>query len=114
MVEVMFILEFFALEGNPSLLYGYCIAVVYCMCILGARNREGDCEREKRILQRICCRFCLFILLDNIKEGLVVRGGRSPNLVNHVYLCLSGFMCFVCLYFLHIYVFHCSVIFNFF
>ena len=41
-------------------------------------------------------------LLDNRKEGLVVRGGRSPNWVNHVYLCLSGFMCFVCFCFSHI------------
>ena len=75
---------------------------VYCMCILGARNREGDCEREHRILQRICCRFCLFILLDNRKEGLAIRGVRSPNWVNHVYLRLSSFMCFVCFYFPHI------------
>ena len=75
---------------------------MYGVCILGARNREGDCEREKRILQWICCRFCLFILLDNRKEGLAVRVGRSPNWVNNVYLCLSGFMCFVCLYFPHI------------
>ena len=41
-------------------------------------------------------------LLDNRKEGLVVRGGRSPNWVNHVYLYLSSLMCFVCLYFMHI------------
>ena len=75
---------------------------VYCMCILKVRNIYGDYEREQRILQRICCRLCLFILLDNRKEGLAIRGGCSPNWVNHVYLCLSGFMCFVCLYFSHI------------
>ena len=75
---------------------------VYYVCILGARNREGDCEREQRILQWIFCSFFLFILLDNRKEGVVIQGGRSPNWVNHVYLCLSSFMCFVCLYFLHI------------
>ena len=46
--------------------------------------------------------FVSSFLLDNRKERLVVRGGRSPNWVNHVYLCLSGFMCFVCLYFPHI------------
>ena len=33
-------------------------------------------------------------LLDNRKEGLVVQGGRSSNWVNHVDLCLSGFMHF--------------------
>ena len=42
------------------------------------------------------------VLLDNRKEGLAIQGGCSPNWVNHVYLCLSGFMCFVCLYFPHI------------
>ena len=73
-----------------------------CVCILRARNNEGDYEREQKMLQQICCRLCLFILLDNRKEGLDVRGGRSPNWVNHVYLRLSDFMCFVCLYFPHI------------
>ena len=46
--------------------------------------------------------FVSSFLLDNKKEGLVVRGGCSQNWVNHVYLCLSGFMCFVCLYFPYI------------
>ena len=46
--------------------------------------------------------FVSSFLMDNRKEGLAVRGGRSPNWVNHVYLCLSGFMFFVCLCFLHI------------
>ena len=46
--------------------------------------------------------FVSSFLLGNKKEGLAVRGGCSPNWVNHVYLCLSGFMCFVCLYFPHI------------
>ena len=41
-------------------------------------------------------------LLDNRKEGLAVRGGRSPNWVNHIFPRLSGFMCFVCLCFPHI------------
>jgi len=36
------------------------------------------------------------------KEGLAVRGGRSPNWVNHVYLCLSCFVHFLCLYFCNI------------
>jgi len=36
------------------------------------------------------------------KEGLAVRGGRSPNWVNHVYLCLSCFVRFLCLYFYNI------------
>ena len=47
--------------------------------------------------------FVSSFLLDNRKEGLAVRGRRSANWVNHVYLCLSGFMCFVCLYFPHIF-----------
>jgi len=47
------------------------------------------------------------------KEGLPVRGGRSPNWVNHVYLCLSC-LCVFCVYISAIfYVFHCSVIYNF-
>ena len=87
--------------------------VVHCMCILRTRNREGDCEREQRILHRICCRLCLFILLDNIKEGLAVRGGGSPNRVNHIYLYLSSFICFLCLCFHIFYVFYFSVIYNF-
>jgi hypothetical protein len=34
---------------------------------------EGeDCERVKRRLEQMCCRFYLFIFLDGIKEGLVV------------------------------------------
>ena len=36
------------------------------------------------------------------KEVLAVRGRRSPNWVNHVYLCLSCFVLFLCLYFCNI------------
>ena len=101
-VEFTFSLGFFGLEGNPSL----CMRVLYYDygfgCILGARNIEGDCEREQRILQRIYYRLCLFILLDNRKEGMVVWGGRNPNWVNHAYFCLSDFKCFLCLCFPHI------------
>ena len=64
------------------------------MCILGARNREGDCEREQGYYSGYVVGFVSSFLLDNRKEGLVVRGGRSPNWVNHVYLYLSSFMCF--------------------
>ena len=39
--------------------------------------------------------FVSSFLLDNRKEGLAVGGGHSRNWVNHVYLCLSGFM-FLC------------------
>ena len=102
MVEVMFSLGFFFPRRQLLACMRYCVAAMYCMCILRARNIHGVCEREQRILQRICCRLCLFILLDNIKEGLDVLGGHSLNWVNHVYLCLSSFMFFVCLCFLHI------------
>ena len=52
--------------------------VVCCMSIM-SEKKKGKCEKEQRILLRICCRLCFFILLDNRKEGLAVRGGRSPN-----------------------------------
>ena len=41
------------------------------MCILSEKE-ETDDVRAKRKLQQICCRLYLFILLDNIKVGLVV------------------------------------------
>ena len=62
------------------------------MYILSEKER-GDCVRAKRKLHRICSRFYLFILLDNIK-------GRTScffvGIVNHVCLCLSCFMHFLC------------------
>ena len=69
----MFSLGFFSLEATCSLLRGYCIVAMYGMCIPEVRNREGDCEREQRILERICYRLCLFISLDNRKEDWLFR-----------------------------------------
>ena len=65
MVEVMFNLGFFSLEGNPSL-YMRELYCVYVDCILSEKER-GYCVREKRELQQISCSLYLLSLLDNIK-----------------------------------------------
>ena len=57
--------------------------------------------------------FVSSFLLDNRKEVLAVQGGRSPNWVNHVFLCLSGFIFFLFLCFRIFYMLHCSIIYNF-
>ena len=73
------------------------------VCVFSERETERETVRENRgYYSRSVVGFVSSFLLDNRKEGLAVRGGRSPNWVNHVYLCLSGFMCFVCLYFPYI------------
>lgn len=38
--------------------------------VLDVSERERDCERVKRKLQQMCCRFYPFIFLGNRKEGL--------------------------------------------
>ena len=85
------------------------------MCVFSEREIESEIVRENRgYYSGSAIGFVSSFLLDNRKEGLAVQGGRNPNWVNHVYLCLSGFICFVGLYFFRIfYVLHCSVIFNF-
>ena len=81
---------------------------MHYMCVFSERETERETVRENRGYYSIyVVGFVSSFLLDNKKEGPVVRGGRSPNWVNHVYLCLSGFMCFVCFYFPHI--FMCSI-----
>jgi len=73
------------------------------MCVFSEREIERDTVRENRgYYNRYAVGFVSSFLLDNRKEGLAVWGGNSPNWVNHVYLCLSGFMCLGCLYFPHI------------
>ena len=73
------------------------------ICVFSEREIERETVRENRgYYSGSAIGFVSSFLLDNRKERLVVRGGRSPNWVNHVYMCLSGFMCFVCLYFPHI------------
>ena len=73
------------------------------VCVFSERETERETVREnKGYYSGSAVGFVSSFLLDNRKEGLAVRGGRSPNSVNHVYLCLSIFMCFVCLYFPHI------------
>ena len=62
MVEVMLILGFFSLEGNPKLY----MRELYYDCVF--YSERGDCERVKSKLQHICCRFYPFGLLDEIKE----------------------------------------------
>ena len=104
----MFSLGFFTLEGNPSL---YMRELYYIYIYLYSEWGRERRLREKRELQRICCRLYLFILLDNIKGRTGCFCEHSPNWVNHIYLHLS---CFMCLYFCNIfYVFHFSVIYNF-
>ena len=44
----MFSLGFFSLEGNPSLVSGYYIVVVYCMCIFSERETDRETVRENR------------------------------------------------------------------
>ena len=66
------------------------------VCVFSEREIEREIMREnKGYYIRSAVGFVSSFLLDNRKEGLVVRGGRSPNWVNHVYLCLSSSMCFV-------------------
>ena len=73
------------------------------VCVFSERETDRETVRENRgYYIGFVVGFVSSFLLDNRKEGLAVRGGRSPNWVNHVYLRLSGFMCFVCLYFPHI------------
>jgi len=66
-VEFMFNLGFFSLEGNPSL-YMRELYYVY-VDLYSGRGRERRL-RAKRVLQQICCRLHLFILLDN-KKGRI-------------------------------------------
>ena len=73
------------------------------VCVFSERETERETVRENRgYYSGSAVGFVSSFLLDNRKEGLVVRGGHSQNWVNHVYLCLSSFMSFVCLYFPHI------------
>ena len=73
------------------------------MSVFSERETDRENVRENRgYYSGSIVGFVSSFLLDNRKEELAVRGGPSPNWVNHVYPCLSGFMCFVCLYFLHI------------
>jgi hypothetical protein len=68
----------------------------------------GDCERKKRKLQQVCCRLYPFIII--IKEGPGnFSGGRIPQWVNHVNLCLYCIvylLCFVSAFVL----FYCSTV----
>ena len=85
------------------------------MCVFSERETERETVRENKGYYRgSAVGFVSSFLFDNVKEGLAVRGGRSPNWVNHVYLCLFGFMCFFCAcIFCIFYVLHCSIIYNF-
>ena len=56
-------------------------------------SERRDYERVKRKSQQICCRLYPFSLLDEIRKVWKFLCGRSPNWVNHVYLCF----CFICI-----------------
>ena len=72
-------------------------------CVFSERETKRETVKENRgYYSGSAVGFVSSFLLDNRKEGLVVQGGRSPNWVNHVYMCLSSFMCFLCFYFPHI------------
>ena len=72
-------------------------------CVFSKWEIDRETVRENRgYYSGSAVGFCLFILLDNRKEGLAVRGGCIPNWVNHVYLCLFTFMFFMFLYFPYI------------
>ena len=95
MVEVMFSLGFFYLEGSP-LTFMRVLYLRLCMvCVFSERETDRETVRENRgYYSRSAVGFVSSFLLDNRKEGLAVWGGCSPNRVNHVYLCLSGFYVF--------------------
>ena len=59
----MFILGFFALEGNPLLYMRNCITTVYY-------SERRDYERAKKKLQWICCRLYPFGVMDEINERI--------------------------------------------
>ena len=75
----------------------FSIALRLCIvCVFSERETDRETVRENIGYYNRSVVGCVSsFLLDNRKEGLAVRGGRSPNWVNHV-LCLSGFMCFFC------------------
>ena len=76
---------------------------MYYVCVFSERETERENVRENIGYYSGSVVGCVSsFLLDNRKEGLAVQGGCSPNWVNHVYLYLSSFMCFVCLCFPHI------------
>jgi hypothetical protein len=75
-------------------------------CIL----REDTVRERRGSYNGFCCRLYPFICWITIKEGPGnFSGGRSPNWVNHVNLCLSCIVCFLC--FVSAFVlFYCSVV----
>lgn len=113
MVELMFSLGFFALEGNPFL----CMRVLYLRlwnrCVLCEQEIERwDCERKQRILQwfAVGCAssFCWIIERKDWLFGVdVAQTGWTA------YICVSLVLCIFCVYISAIfYVFHCYVIYN--
>jgi hypothetical protein len=61
---------------------------------------RGDCERNKRKLQWVCCRLYPFICWIIKKEGpRNFYGGYSPHWVNHAYLCLCCIVYLLCFIF---------------
>jgi len=68
-----------------------------------SEKQRGETVRENREYYSSFAVGCVSSFCWIIeKEGLAVWGGRSPNWVNHVYLCLSCFVRFLCLYFCNI------------
>ena len=100
----MFSLGFFFFpRRQPLTLYEGIVLRLCIVCVLSERETNRENVRGNRgYYSGSAVGFVSSFLLDNRREGLDVWGGRSPNWVNHVYLCLSGFMCFFCLCFPHI------------
>ena len=69
-------------------------------CVFSEWEIDREIVRENRgYYSGSVVGFVSSFLLDNRKEVLAIRGGRSPNWVNHVYLCLSDFYVFCVLVF---------------
>jgi hypothetical protein len=71
-------------------------------CIL----KEESVRERRGSYSGFCCRLYPFICWIIIKEGPDnFSGGRSPQWVNHVNLCLSCIVCLPCFLFLHLFYF---------
>ena len=96
----MFNLGVFFPRRQPLVLYEGIVLWLCITCVFSEQETCRETLREnKGYYSRSTVGCVSSFFLDNRKEGLAVWGGHIANWVNQVYLCLSSFMCFVCLYF---------------